>query len=504
MPSTSLTLRAILAVSLLVGFYVLGLALVLGLLAIPWAMWVYADRINVRIVLFTVIPAVAIAWALRPRIDHFYPKEPRLTAAEHPRLFAEIENVGKQVGQELPSEVYLDDQVNAGVTQRGGIMGFGSKRVMFIGLPLLSGLTVSQFRSVLAHEFGHYHGGDTALGPWLYSTRAAIGRALEDLSERDFVRKPFEVYGSLFLRTTHSIGRRQEYAADRLAARHFGAGTHSGALRRIAELGVAHRSFMETEALPLMQAGARTPFTAGFQHFLEQEPVRQGIDRFIEETFRTDVQDAYDTHPPTQARIDALQGMTTDSQIEEDESPAVDLLNDVPGLEFKLLEYRFGYQGTRLQPVTWKDVGQTVVLKQLESQVTRISPALESIKVSDTPSVVKNPTEFVELLRQKTPEKVFASPEKARGRALELLSLALTVTLCHNGWTLEAMPGSPLTLVDSQGRRLLPESAVASLADPNPDLDTWSRMVETAGIGQLELAPSALEAVEIKEKTGQA
>jgi heat shock protein HtpX len=60
-------------------------------------------------------------------------------------------------------------------------MGVGSRRVMGIGLPLLQLLSVSQFEAVLAHEFGHFHGGDTHIGPWIYRTRAGIGRTLSTL-----------------------------------------------------------------------------------------------------------------------------------------------------------------------------------------------------------------------------------------------------------------------------------------------------------------------------------
>ena len=49
------------------------------------------------------------------------------------------------------------------------------------GLPLFSTLTVSQFRAVLAHEFGHYYGGDASLGPWVYKTEMAIIRVFENI-----------------------------------------------------------------------------------------------------------------------------------------------------------------------------------------------------------------------------------------------------------------------------------------------------------------------------------
>ena len=70
------------------------------------------------------------------------------------------------------------------VAERGGVMGAGSRRVMGVGLPLLDLLTVPQFRAVLAHEFGHFVGGDTRLGPWIYKTRAAIGRTTDTMGVR--------------------------------------------------------------------------------------------------------------------------------------------------------------------------------------------------------------------------------------------------------------------------------------------------------------------------------
>src|SRR5262245_41315408 len=99
------------------------------------------------------------------------------------------------------------------------MMGFGSRRVMGLGLSLLQVLSVSQLRAVVAHEFGHFHGGDTKLGPWIYKTRAAIGRTIEGLAEcSSLLQKPFLWYGKAFLRMTHAVSRRQEFTADALLA----------------------------------------------------------------------------------------------------------------------------------------------------------------------------------------------------------------------------------------------------------------------------------------------
>jgi Zn-dependent protease with chaperone function len=91
----------------------------------------------------------------------------------------------------MPAEVYLVPDVNAWVMQRGGLMDFGSRRVMGLGLPLMRILTCSQLRAMLAHEFGHYHGGDTKIGPWIYKTRGAIVRTVNSLGSGSWLQKPF-------------------------------------------------------------------------------------------------------------------------------------------------------------------------------------------------------------------------------------------------------------------------------------------------------------------------
>ena len=88
----------------------------------------------------------------------------------HPLLFAELDDIAGSLNEPLPREVYLIGQVNAFVADRGGILGFGSRRIMAVGLPLLPVLKISEFRGVVAHEFGHYYSG------WRY-TRTEEGRA---------------------------------------------------------------------------------------------------------------------------------------------------------------------------------------------------------------------------------------------------------------------------------------------------------------------------------------
>lgn len=124
--------------------------------------------------------------SLVPRRDRFNAPGPRLEVSCHPRLFAEIERLATSLAEPLPQDVYLIPDVNAWVAERGGSTALGSRRVMGLGLPLLQILTVSQFRAVLAHEFGHYDSpvdfpagwlDNSAPSQWVVALRRGVCRA---------------------------------------------------------------------------------------------------------------------------------------------------------------------------------------------------------------------------------------------------------------------------------------------------------------------------------------
>ncbi len=80
------------------------------------------------------------------------------------------------------------------------VSDYGRRRVMVLGLPLIQVLTVSELEAVIAHEFGHYAGGDTRQA-WVYRTREKIGRTLATLRRGwRLLRLPILLYGRLFMR----------------------------------------------------------------------------------------------------------------------------------------------------------------------------------------------------------------------------------------------------------------------------------------------------------------
>lgn len=77
-----------------------------------------------------------------------------LEPEQEPRLFDFIEQVARLVGAPTPSRVHVDCAVNTMAGFRSGLLA--NDLVLTIGLPVVAGLTTTQFGGVLAHEFGHF------------------------------------------------------------------------------------------------------------------------------------------------------------------------------------------------------------------------------------------------------------------------------------------------------------------------------------------------------------
>src|SRR5436190_7586941 len=380
-PAPSLAGRAALAVGLFVGFYVLALVIAAGLLLILYLEWRLTGKVNWRIGLFCLGGAVLILWAILPRPEKFTPPGPRLDPAAQTRLFGLIDDIAAKTGQERPVEVYLVPDVNAGVSQRGGIMGFGGRRIMVVGLALLQVLTVSQLRAALAHEFGHYYGGETKLGPWIYRTREALIRTIMNLAKHSsWLYKPFVWYWKMFLGVTQSVSRQQEFVADALAAHLAGARTQIETLKAVHGGAVAFNVFWAEELMPVLNAGYRPPITDGFNRFLKGTYVKDAVKESVAAEIREGKTDPYDSHPSLQERIAAVEHLPPGEPEPESDPPAISLLDNVPDLEVKLLTALASEEDVRaLQSVTWDKVTAQAHLPRWQQLTREYAPQLAGI-----------------------------------------------------------------------------------------------------------------------------
>jgi len=329
--------RAALAVALMLGYAVLGTTLGVGLCYLA-----YRQGSVTIIGLLCMVPGAFILVFLLPLRARFVEPGPRLDPQQQPQLFEKVNKLALLTAQPAPEEIYLTDYLNAGVGQRGGIMGLRSRRFMVIGLPLLQLLTVSQFEAVLAHEFGHFHGRDTGfLLLWLYRTRFHIalttalmttGPLVAPLSR--FIGVPFNWYGKLFMRATQTVCRIQERCADRLAANIAGARAFAGALRTIHRNYDAFRDYLHDEVMPAVRRGYKPPLMEGFTLYLQSERISSRLDEFVKKDLAEGRSDPDDSHPPLRERLAAIEHLPAGKA--GDSSTALSLLNEPAELEGRM------------------------------------------------------------------------------------------------------------------------------------------------------------------------
>ena len=482
----SLGQRALYAVLLMVGFYILALGIAGTLLYLPYAEWHYLGRVEIRLAVFSLVAAFAILSAVAPRIDRFEAPGPELAPGDHPALFSLIGQIATATAQARPRHVYLAPDLNAWVAQRGGLMGFGSERVMGVGLPLLQTLSVPEFSAVLAHEFGHFHGGDTRLGPWIYKTRSAIGRTLAAFSEEHtWLGKPFEWYGNFFLRITHAVSRQQEYAADALAARVVGAAPLASGLKTIHAFGPAFPAFWANEVVPVLRAGLRPPLAEGFRQFISAPTVAPQISAVLEQQLASGTSDPYDTHPPLGERLAALRSSDA-APPAASAQPAISLLGKADTMEQELLQHllpRDVYE--KLEPVGWGELDHRVWIPRWQQVLLENRDRLEGLGARELPALADSPG------RLPVRFKLAATPDVATVNAIAesrfLVGAAVAVALHRRGYSFTALVGEPVifTLGSTSFR---PFQLIQDLHDGSLSPDAWVALSREAGIADRDFA----------------
>lgn len=492
----SIAFRAFLAILLMVGFYVLGIVIAGILLYIPYAEWTYAGRLHAKIAIFCVIGAGIILISLIPRRNKFVQPGPQLKESEHPHLFAEIKKVAELTGQDMPGEVYLITNVNAWVSEYKGAFGLGRKRIMGLGLTLLQILDVSEFRAILAHEFGHYYSGDTRLAPLVYRTRSTIERTLQGLSEHSsMLQKPFFVYGKMFLKVSHSVSRAQEHTADRLAARIAGTSSFISGLTKIHAASMAFDPYWKEELAPVLGSGFLPPIADGFNRFIKAQNISKVIAENIQKQLENPESDPYSTHPPLKNRIDALKAIQENEPEKSNHVMAISLIENLPEVEKQLLTFIADEKRVAsLKTIEWNETAEKVYIPFWESVMQGQTIGLKDLTPIDIPKVAKNVSSFAEGLKVKSDEKI---PHAAL--ADKVIGAALAFILYKKGWSVNALPGEPVVLTNGD-LFFEPFTVLSDFSSGKLKEDEWAELCRNAGIDAVNIGRVAVGGLQREEQ----
>lgn len=95
---------------------------------------------------------------------------------EQPKLFAFIRKLAEETNTQMPKKIFVSPEVNAAVFYNSGFwsMFFPVRKNLEIGLGLVNAMNVSEFKSVLAHEFGHFSQRSMKIGSYIYTVNRAV------------------------------------------------------------------------------------------------------------------------------------------------------------------------------------------------------------------------------------------------------------------------------------------------------------------------------------------
>jgi Zn-dependent protease with chaperone function len=109
------------------------------------------------------------------------PNEDRLelTPADHPDLFSFVHQLCAEAGAARPKHIYITSEVNAAVFYDNTFRSlfWPTRKNLLIGLGLVNGLNLTEFKAVLAHEFGHFAQRSMKLGSYVHT----LSRLIHDM-----------------------------------------------------------------------------------------------------------------------------------------------------------------------------------------------------------------------------------------------------------------------------------------------------------------------------------
>jgi Zn-dependent protease with chaperone function len=259
-----ITVRAVLAILLLFGVYLIALVSVAIagalLLLTAWDLQSYVQgettTFNATVVV-TLVGSIAVMSALVAAVFSVNQAADTdgvpVSESAAPELWAFVREVAAEAGVQPPDELRLTNEVNASVSEDSRLLGLlPGRRRLHLGLPLLAELSANELRALLGHEYGHYLGWHTRVGSVVYRGFLALDRIRVNLNEADmhpfspavYFKLLMRGYTYLYARVSFAVRRRQEFEADAVAARVAGPEATARALRSLAAIDAHWQDFV--------------------------------------------------------------------------------------------------------------------------------------------------------------------------------------------------------------------------------------------------------------------
>jgi Zn-dependent protease with chaperone function len=452
----SLLLRSCIALALLAGLPLLAIVVAIAAIAVNVVVyrsgWVIIPLMLAALVAVAAVGRVLLALARRPSVCN---GEVEVLRELEPDLHALVADVARATSTRVPPRIVVIGDMNAYVREETRLVGLiPGRRTMAIGSPLFDILSLQELRAVVAHELGHFAGGDTRLGSVIGRTRAATVDAVA--STGGVTGELFRVYLAFQLRISGGVSRHQEVVADHLMIRASSAAAASSALVKAEAAGAVFRRYLSLYVEPVVQSGMVPDIPGGFRCYVMSDSVQDALRSWVPQVV---ARHEYDTHPPLVDRLAAIRRIPT--------THTADLGLDVPAARILRSASRWQEAASRamLTPslagapsVGWQESTERRVLATMTRLGEELDRSLERIGVaanfSGLASAARHdPFALVSQLRSERWPLVGEDP------APGLLNRAAEVYAWRNatsrGWSVRHSWDEPWHLVTEDGSKIM-------------------------------------------------
>jgi Zn-dependent protease with chaperone function len=307
------------------AFYYVSLPIVILTVLVVGGGLIYAmlavGHIPIKFIVIVVVFTIVTVWAvLKGIFVRVKDEDPGLLVNLHGngKLRELLQEVASKVGTSPVDSVYLTPGSDVAVFERGGLLkqlSRRSERCLLLGIGVLDGFLLPQFKAVLAHEYGHLSNRDTAGGGFALAVRRSLQSTAIRLAQGGAAAwyNPawlfLNGYYRVFLLISMGASRLQEILADRWAAFSYGAKNFEEGLRHVIDRGIrfgAHANAVINEC-----ARERRPLSNLYTYppsgRAKEEEILEAIEKAIQAK-----PSAYDSHPSPSERfalVASLQGL---------------------------------------------------------------------------------------------------------------------------------------------------------------------------------------------------
>lgn len=119
---------------------------------------------------------------------------------DHPELFQFIRALNQDTKTKFPKKIFVSPEVNAMVFYNSSFWSlfFPVRKNLEIGLGLVNTLNVSEFKAVLAHEFGHFSQKSMKIGSYIYTVNRVIYNLVYEYDNWDNTLSGWAQAGGIF------------------------------------------------------------------------------------------------------------------------------------------------------------------------------------------------------------------------------------------------------------------------------------------------------------------